>query len=123
MRPRSSDSWLSFRRRPAAPDVAGVADDDDTFREHPHPVLLIVWAASVARVVGAIHYRETLGAEATLALMTMVAVTWYWIAAHAPARRRGPSQPSQLEREDLPSSSPSGPWRRAHDAAARDATG
>ena len=71
--------------------AAARADDapdgpEETFRERPHPVLLLVWATSLARVGGAVYFREGLGAEATLALMTLVAVTWYGIAARARAR-------------------------------------
>jgi hypothetical protein len=62
---------------------------DDTFRERIHPVFVLVWIASLARVVGAVYEREVLGAEATLALMTLVALTWYAYAARAARRSTG----------------------------------
>jgi hypothetical protein len=82
----SSESSLSAYRR--APDVeAEPGESDDAFRERLHPVLVLVWAASLARVAGALCYREVLGAEATLALMTLVGITWYAIAVRTKARR------------------------------------
>jgi hypothetical protein len=65
-------------------DRAEDADErDDTFRERMHPVLVLVWIASLARVVGAVYEHEVVGAEATLALMTLVALSWYAYAARA----------------------------------------
>jgi hypothetical protein len=81
MLPTPSEPSLPAYRRAAARVDAAPEGPEETFRERPHPVLLFVWIASLARVVGALYYREALGAEATLALMTLVAVTWYWIAA------------------------------------------
>jgi hypothetical protein len=54
-----------------------------------HPVFVIVWAASLARVAGAVYAREVLGAEVTLAMMTAVAISWYAVAVWARARRQG----------------------------------
>jgi hypothetical protein len=62
---------------------------DDAFRERMHPVFVLVWIASLARVVGAVYEREVLGAEATLALMTLVALSWYAYAARAGHRSTG----------------------------------
>jgi hypothetical protein len=80
MLPTPSEPSLPAYRRAAAPPDDAPEGPEETFRERPHPVLLFVWAASLARVVGAVYCREALGAEATLALMTLVAVSWYWIA-------------------------------------------
>lgn len=77
MLPTPSEPPLSAYRRAATRQD----DTGETFRERPHLVLVLVWAASLARVVGAVYQREVFGAEATLALMTLVAVTWYWLAA------------------------------------------
>jgi hypothetical protein len=87
MMPTSSETSLSAYR--TAPDAGAEpgASDDDAFRERLHPVFVFVWAASFARVAGALYCREVLGAEATLALMTMVGLTWYAIAVWAKARR------------------------------------
>jgi hypothetical protein len=89
MLPPSSESSLSAYRSGAAPlgDTSG--DLDDTFRERLHPVFVFVWVASLARVAGALYLREVLGTEATLALMTFVAVSWYALAVRAHARRPG----------------------------------
>jgi hypothetical protein len=87
MLPAPSEPSLSAYRR-AAPRADGAADEaEETFRERPHPVLVFVWAASLARVVGAVYHREIFGAEATLALVTLVAVTWYWLATRSRAHR------------------------------------
>jgi hypothetical protein len=83
MLPISSESSLSAYR--SVVDTTDDASDepDDAFRERLHPVFVIVWVASLVRVLGAVYDREVMGAEATLALMTFVAVSWYAIAAHA----------------------------------------
>jgi hypothetical protein len=74
-------------RIPAIPRAN--ASDGGAFIERPHPVFAIVWVASLARVVGAIYGHEIFGAEATLALMTLVALTcWTVAAASATLRRR-----------------------------------
>jgi len=86
MLPTPPEHFLSAYRRTAAGANDAPDGPEETFRERPHPVLVLVGAASLARVVGAVYFREALGAEATLALMTLVAVTWYWIAARARAR-------------------------------------
>jgi hypothetical protein len=70
----------AYRRAATRPDDAP-DEEEETFRERAHPVLIFVWAASLARVVGAVYFREVFGAEATLALLTLVAVTWYWLAS------------------------------------------
>ncbi len=82
----SESSVRAYRSTEEPPRVASDADED-TFTEALHPVLLLVWVASFARVAGALYSREVLGAEATLALMTMVAVTWYALAARARSRK------------------------------------
>ena len=40
------------------------------------PAWIILWAASVARVVAGLAEREQFGAEASLALLSVVAVPW-----------------------------------------------
>jgi hypothetical protein len=83
----SSESSLSaYRTVPAAGAEPGESDHE-AFRERLHPVFVFVWAASFARVAGAFYCREVLGAEATLALMTLVGLTWYAIAVRTNARR------------------------------------
>ena len=83
----SPESSLSAYRSPTDPANDASGEPDDTFRERLHPVFLVVWVASLARVAGALYSREVLGAEATLALMTLVAVTWYALAVRARARQ------------------------------------
>jgi hypothetical protein len=73
-------------RIPAVPKAD--ASDGGAFIERPHPVFAIVWLASLARVVGAIHGHEIFGAEATLALMTLAALTCWTVAAASAALRR-----------------------------------
>jgi hypothetical protein len=85
--PTPSEPSLSAYRRAALPADDGADETEETFRERPHLVLVLVWAASLARVVGAVYQREVFGAEATLALATLVAVTWYWLATRARAHR------------------------------------
>ena len=87
MLPTSSESSLSAYRSAAVDHTSG--DPDDAFRERLHPVFVLVWAASLARVAGALYLREVMGTEATLALMTFVAVSWYALAVRARARRPG----------------------------------
>jgi hypothetical protein len=65
-----------------------VKEPDDRYRERLHPVLVLVWVASLARVVGAVWRHEVLGTEATLALMTFVALSWYAFAVRWQARER-----------------------------------
>ena len=85
MQPTPPEPSLSaYRHAPVRADDA-LVEKEETFRERPHPVLVFVWAASLARVVGAAYHREVFGAEATLALVTLVAVTWYWLATRARA--------------------------------------
>jgi hypothetical protein len=79
----SSESSVRAYRCPKEPARVASDGDDETFTEALHPVLLLVWVASFARVAGALYSREVLGAEATLALMTLIAVTWYAVAARA----------------------------------------
>ncbi len=55
--------------------------EDSTFREEIHPAFFVVWAASLACIGGAFYRHEAFGAEATLALITAVGLTWYAIAA------------------------------------------
>lgn len=87
MLPTPSEPSLSaYRRAATRPDEAPDDETGETFRERPHLVLVLVWAASLARVVGAVYHREVFGAEATLALVTLVALTWYWLASRARAR-------------------------------------
>jgi len=74
-------------RVPATPRAD--ASDSGAFCERPHPIFAIVWLASLARVAGAIHAHEIFGAEATLALTTLVALTsWTAAAAIAALRHR-----------------------------------
>jgi len=56
-------------------------NDLSIYHEQLHPAFFVVWAASLACVAGAFYRHETLGAEATLALITAVGITWYAIAA------------------------------------------
>lgn len=79
----SSPSGARPYRCPEAPSGDAPDGPEETFTEALHPVLLLVWVASLARVVGAVYFREVLGTEATLALMTLVAVPWYALAARA----------------------------------------
>ncbi len=83
----SSESSARAYRSSKEPSRVAPDGDDENFTEALHPVLLLVWVASLARVAGALYSREVLGAEATLALMTMVAVTWYALAARARSRK------------------------------------
>jgi hypothetical protein len=87
MVPTSSEPSLSAYRSAADPRSAAKGDPEDAFRERLHPVFVIVWAASLARAAGALYGHEVFGAEATLALMTVVAVTWYAAAVRVRARR------------------------------------
>jgi len=93
----SSSRAASGYRTPSAPPPPPPADSaDGGYEEGLHPVLAIVWLASLARVVGALWLHETLGAEATLALMTLVAGAWYAYAAlNLGARQRaGQNEPT-----------------------------
>jgi hypothetical protein len=83
----SSESSVRAYRCPKEPSRVASDGDEETFTEALHPVLLLVWVASFARVAGALYSREVLGAEATLALMTLIAVTWYAVAARARSRK------------------------------------
>ena len=89
MLPTSPESSLSVYRSAAGALDHSPGDPDDAFRERLHPVFVVVWAASLARVAGALYLREVMGTEATLALMTFVAVSWYALAVRARARRPG----------------------------------
>ena len=89
MRSTSSESSLSAYRSPTDPADDAPGELDDAFQERLHPVFFVVWASSLVRVAGAFYNREVLGAEATLALMTLVAVTWYALAVRARARQFG----------------------------------
>jgi hypothetical protein len=86
MKPTSSRATQSEYRiaAKARPDAA----DGGPFREQVHPVFAIVWLASFVRVAGAFHYREIFGTEATLALMTLIGVTFYAVAATLAGRPR-----------------------------------
>ncbi len=79
----SSQSAARPYRCPEEPSRDVPDGPEETFTEALHPVLLLVWVASLARVVGAVYFREVLGTEATLALMTMIAIAWYALAARA----------------------------------------
>jgi hypothetical protein len=81
-----SPATPSEYRVPAIPQAE--ASDGSAFCERPHPVFAIVWLASLARVVGAIHGHEIFGAEATLALMTLAALTCWTVATATAALRR-----------------------------------
>ena len=89
MVPTSSESPLSAYRSAADPGRATTDEPDEPFQERLHPVFVIVWAASLARIAGAVYSHEVLGAEATLALMTVVVITWYAVAVRMRARRPG----------------------------------
>ncbi len=95
MMPASSESSPSAYRYAA--ERSEPEERDDTFRERMHPVLVLVWIASLLRVVGAVYRHEVLGAEATLAFMTVVALSWYAVAVRMAAyqarksRRRAPT--------------------------------
>ena len=86
MLPTPSEPSPSAYRRAATRAGDAQGESEEAFRERPHPVLVFVWAASLARVVGAVYRREVFGAEATLALVTLIALTWYWLATRAGAR-------------------------------------
>jgi hypothetical protein len=103
LRPTSSDVLRPSRFRhggEAGPyrslvaDASVAADSVESVdAERVHPALLVVWAASLARVAGAAHdvlrAGEPFSADATLALMTVVAITWYAIAVLGARRRHG----------------------------------
>jgi hypothetical protein len=65
--------------------------------ERMHPIVLIVGLASLARVVGALFDHEVFGAEATIALMTSIAVAWYATAVRM-QRRAANRAPSPVRR-------------------------
>ena len=90
--PSSSRAASGYRTssEPPAPPAEGA---DGGYEEGLHPVLAIVWLASLARVAGALWLHETLGAEATLALMTLVAGAWYAYALRT-QRRAGQNEPT-----------------------------
>jgi membrane protein implicated in regulation of membrane protease activity len=93
MLPTSTESSLAYRGESESPD-----EREDAFRERMHPVFVLVWIASFARVAGAVVQREVLGAEATLALLTLVGLSWYAVAVLLRAlearnrRRRRPTE-------------------------------
>jgi hypothetical protein len=93
--PASPESSRSAYRSAANPADGASSEPDEAFREHLHPVLVLVGLASVARVVGAVYCREVIGAEATLALMTIVAVVWYALAVHKRGRELGSPGPRE----------------------------
>jgi hypothetical protein len=77
----------AYRRSPGSAS-APPEDESAAFGEQLHPALFVVWLASVACVVGAFYRHEVFGAEPTLALMMLVAIPWYAIAALARRKRR-----------------------------------
>jgi hypothetical protein len=88
--PQNAVSSMAARRayRTAqAATLASLPDEPAAFAEQLHPALFVVWLASVACVGGALYRHEALGTEPTLALMTMVAISWYAIAAIARRKR------------------------------------
>jgi hypothetical protein len=90
--PSSSRADSGYRTASAPPPAPSPAEDGDGgYEEALHPVLAIVWLASLVRVVGALWLHETLGAEATLALMTLVAGTWYVYALGTQRRAQNKS--------------------------------
>ena len=64
--------------------------------------MLVLWSASVVRVVGAVARHEVFGTEASLAFMSAVIVPWVlarWVFQWLMARR--PSPPPQPGRPGL----------------------
>ncbi|MEO6598708.1 MAG: hypothetical protein ABIQ16_02465 [Polyangiaceae bacterium] len=45
------------------------------------PVAVVLWLATLARVVLAVLHREVFGAEATLALLCAVVLPWFMVKA------------------------------------------
>jgi hypothetical protein len=90
----SPSAYRSATERPAAEESV------DGDRERLHPVLVLVWIASLARVVGAVWRHEVLGSEATLALLTVVGLSWYALAVrrHARDQRRSWRRPPTTKR-------------------------
>jgi hypothetical protein len=86
MRPTPSTATQSEYRLPAT--ARADSGESGPFREQLHPVFVIVWLASLVRVAGAVHLHEIFGAEATLALMTLVGVTIYAFSTRSRDRRR-----------------------------------
>jgi hypothetical protein len=83
--PPSETSASAYRSPPERPAPEASEEPD---RERLHPVFVLVWVASLVRVVGALVRHEVFGTEATLALMTLVGVSWYALAVRRQALRR-----------------------------------
>lgn len=62
--------------RSDAPARQSREPDHDGAIEALHPVVALVGLASFVRVAGAVLRHEVFGGEATLALMTLVAIAW-----------------------------------------------
>jgi hypothetical protein len=85
------DELEAFAREAGSPyrSARAAHDGDESAEalEHVHPVLVIVWVASLARVVGAFWTREVLGADATLAALMFLGISWYAYACSRQNRR------------------------------------
>jgi hypothetical protein len=77
MGPTSPSRAASAYRIPGEPPAPAGDADDGGYRDGLHPVLVIVWLASLARVAGAFWTHEAMGGEATLSLAALVAGAWY----------------------------------------------
>ena len=86
MGPTSSSRAASAYRTPGQPPAPPGDADDAGYQDGLHPVLVVVWLASLARVAGAFWTHEALGGEATLSLGVLFAGAWY-LGALAVRRR------------------------------------
>jgi hypothetical protein len=84
--PATSSEQAPAYRSAADRNRAEASAPDTDFEEKMHPIVFLVGVASLVRVVGALLDREVFGAEATVALMTFVAVAWYALAVHGQRR-------------------------------------
>jgi hypothetical protein len=84
--PATSPEQAPTYRSAADGSRADVRAAGADFEERMHPVVFLVGVASLVRVVGALFDHEVFGAEATVALMTFVAVAWYAVAVRVQRR-------------------------------------
>jgi hypothetical protein len=78
-RPQDVGHAAQAYRSDAPPRRSGEPDRDGAI-EALHPVVALVGLASFVRVAGAVVRHEVFGGEATLALMTLVAIAWAALA-------------------------------------------
>ena len=81
---------LPSRFRPTAPDKGGGRGEPELL-----VVLALFWVVSLVRVVGAIVRHEGFGAEATLALMAVLAIPWLTLGRYAERRVPRASRPAE----------------------------